>query len=422
MPVNLDVISTTNIELVKLNTKISDLYKPGAKEFICDISNTSKVSVYLDPYNTPDIIYIFGVPKITNESFTNHVLLYKNITGKSINVPLEVKNYKYLYISINKNSAVNNITDNPFVFIIENIGTTKVPVAPTTTTPKPTTTTSKPATTTPKPTTTTTTKAPQVPFLIDKMTEIKINTKISESFKPGAKEFFCNVVGLEVVALNLLPLNTPDIIYVFGIPELTPNIVPVLLYKNISSDNIVNKLFEVQKYKYLYIAVNKDTNISNNPFVFSIDTLKPTTTKAPTTTTAKPTTTTKAPTTTTTLKPTTKVPTTTPAPVIKEIPLNKKVSDLDRLGSNVFSCKVNGLTDVKVVMDPFGVPNQFSIFGIDTNNATVRLFEARWGMSRRIAPLKVSTFKSIQIKVDKDFYIPSNSFEFTVIGDEKLLK
>ena len=111
MPTNLDIINLTNIELVKLSTKISDLYKPGAKEFLCDISNSPKVSVYLDPYNTPDIIYIFGVPKITNNSFTNHVLLYKNITGRSITVPLEVKDYKYLYISINKDSAVNNISN-----------------------------------------------------------------------------------------------------------------------------------------------------------------------------------------------------------------------------------------------------------------------------------------------------------------------
>ena len=277
MPTNIDIIDLTNIELVKLNTKISDLYKPGAKEFLCDISNSPKVSVYLDPYNTPDIIYIFGVPKITNNSFTNHVLLYKNITGKPIIVPLEIKNYKYLYITINKNSTISG---NQFTFSINTTTTPK----PVTTTPKPVTTTKKPVTTTKKPTITTT-KGP--------------NTTVTTTPKPV---------------------------------------------------------------------------------------------------------------------------TTTPAPVIKEIPLNKKVSDIDRFGSNTFSCKVNGLTDIKVVMNPFGVPNQFSIFGIDANNTSVSLFEARWGMSRRIAPLKVSTFKSIQIKVDKDYYIPSNAFEFTVIGDEKLLK
>ena len=277
MPTNYDIIPIANIELVKLNNKISDLYKPGAKEFLCDVSGINKVTVNLDPYNTSDIIYIHGVEDIINGNINKQVLLYKNITGKPISVPLEIKNYKYLFITINKNSTISG---NQFTFSIN-----------TTTTPKPVTTTKKPVTTTKKPVTTT--KKPTI-----------------------------------------------------------------------------------------------------------------TTTKSPNTTV------------TTTPKPVT----TTPKPVIKEIPLNKKVSDIDRFGSNTFSCKVNGLTDIKVVMNPFGVPNQFSIFGIDANNTSVRLFEARWGMSRRIAPLKVSTFKSIQIKVDKDYYIPSNAFEFTVIGDEKLLK
>ena len=260
-----------------------------------------------------------------------------------------------------------------------------------------------------------------------------------------AKDFLCYVEGLSTVELFSDPNGLPDFLVVYGVKDISQvrsNALPGLL-KHISTKP-ETKTIDVSLYKYILIGVNKDIPVTENDFCFIVkgdsSLLKSpnlvastiTTTKAPTTT-LKPTTT-KAPesknTTTTTTTTTTKAPATTLAPASEvkaildkstTIKLNTKITDFDKVPFNNYICNVEGLTTVSVFMNPFIVPNNFYIIGIDSNNNIKKLFSSTWGKASKFVPFNVSKLKYLQISLDSG-NSRGNAFEIKVIGDEKLLK
>lgn len=105
-----------------------------------------------------------------------------------------------------------------------------------------------------------------------------------------------------------------------------------------------------------------------------------------------------------------------------QINLNQGVSGSNNQLAGGFICKVKGLTTASVYMDPYGVQDQFTIYGIKSNNVATELFNQTWGNGvTKTIPFNVSVYDFLQVKVNKDSYVDGTGFEFRITGDASLV-
>ena len=111
-----------------------------------------------------------------------------------------------------------------------------------------------------------------------------------------------------------------------------------------------------------------------------------------------------------------------PVPDTTQIKVNEMASGSNNQLAGGFLCKVEGLSTVNAFMDPYSVPDQFTIYGIKAGGGSTELLNQTWGGSTRNVTLNVSGYTHLNIKVNKDGYQSGTAFRFSIQGDATLVK